>query len=86
MAITINPKQKIVIVIDSKEYALTKPTLGMQEDFEERLHETKESGKGATKLLIGFLVECGLPVEVVKKLDADEMDAVMKAIQPLKKS
>lgn len=86
MKIEINPKQKIIVILEAQEYVLTKPTLGMQEDYEERLSVAKESGKGGIKVMIQFIAECGLPSEVVRKLDADELDAVMKALTPAKKN
>lgn len=82
----INPAQKIVIEFEGQEYQCKRPSIGAVMDLEENLEAAKAAGKGGTKLLIQHLVSCGLPEEVVRKLDTDQIEAVSAALSPSKKN
>lgn len=86
MKVAINPAQRIVIEFEGKEYPCRKPQLGEVMDFEESLMSAKAEGKGATLIIMKHLESCGLPMEVVKKLDFDQMEAVSAALVPSKKN
>lgn len=87
MKVSINPAQRIVIEFDGQEYVCTKPKLGVTLDLEAQLEQAKDSGKGnGTQLIMGHLKGCGLPEEMIRELDADQVQAVMMALQPAKKN
>jgi len=86
MKVQINPSQKIVVVFGEVEYTMTKPKLGVALDLEEKLESAKKSGKGATRLVMEYIAKCGLPEDVIKDLDSDQLEAVMGALTPSKKN
>lgn len=86
MNVKINPAQRIVIEFEGEEYPCTKPTIGAVMDLEEALEVAKTSGTGGTKVLMAHLVSCGLPEDVIRRLDPDQIEAVSVALSPAKKN
>lgn len=86
MNVVISPAQKIVIVFEGVEYPCTKPKLGAVMDLEAGLEAAKSEGRGGTQLLMQHLVLCGLPENVVKQLDVDQLEAVAGVLTPAKKN
>lgn len=87
MSVTITPSVKITIAFEGKEYTCTKPKLGAAIAFEEAVEKArKKGGSGATQLIADHLQSCGLPADVVKELDADQIEQVMAVLQSQKKS
>jgi hypothetical protein len=80
-----NPAPPMVIGIGDKDYPVTKPTLGAVAEQEERLHAAQNEGRGVVKVMMDFVVSCGLPREVVNALDPDELEEVMRFLTPAKK-
>ncbi len=86
MKLTINPAQRILITFEGVEYPCTKPKVGAVMDLEAEIAQAKEEGKPVTRLVAKHLVSCGLPEEVVKQLDVDQVSAVSEVLAPAKKN
>ncbi len=86
MSVKINPAQRIIIEFDGKEYSCRKPQLGAVMDLEASLEAAKAEGKGGTLIVMHHLVSCGLPEDVVRQLDTDQIEAVSAALSPAKKN
>jgi hypothetical protein len=85
MKLVLQPAQRIVIEFEGKEYPCRKPQLGEVEDFEAAMEEAKAKGKGVTAVVTKHIVSCGLPAEVVRKLDTDQLEAVSDILAQAKK-
>lgn len=86
MKFALQPAQRIIIEFEGKEYPMRKPQLGEVEDLEANLEQAKAEGKGGTAYVRKHLVACGLPEDVVKKLDSDQIEALSNALSPAKKN
>ena len=85
MRVELTPKTPIIFVINSVEYPIVRPTLGAALDVEEKVESAKTEGKGGTKVIVDYLVACGLPLSVVRALDVEDLELVMNALTPAKK-
>lgn len=83
--LVLNPSKKIVIEFEGKEYSCVPPKLGDQIELEKKLDAANEKGHGGSVLMQDLLVSCGLPKEMVKKLDVDQLNAVIEVLKPAKK-
>lgn len=81
--VVIPQKQKIILEIEGVDYPITKPTFGWQIDFEEKMAQPNAK---STQLLRDFIVQSGLPLEVVNGLDLDQLKAIQAVILPAKKN
>lgn len=86
MKVQLNPVAKLIVVIEDKEYPVTAPTLGAVAEFEEKLDEATAAKKGTLKVMMNFIVSCGLPEEATKRLDMSQLQALMAALTPAKKN
>ena len=77
---------KVLIDFEGQEYSISKPNLGIQSELEEELASAKSEGKSTTKIILNYIVRCGLPEEVTKKLDLSQLEALMEFITPKKKA
>ncbi len=84
--VEIKKTSQICIVIGGKEYFMCRPKLGAALDLEEKLDEAKAAGKGGTRIVMNFIVKCGLPEEVCLELDTEELEQVLGVLTPSKKS
>ena len=78
--------EKMTVVFDGSEYTMRRPSLGVALELEEKIEEATASGKGAMRLVMDYVSQCGLPIEVVRSLDSDQLKAVMEALTPAKKN
>ena len=74
----------VTLVIGGLDYPMTRPKMGALMDLDERIDEAKAKGKGSAKVMGEFVVACGLPAEVVRELDTEELEAVILALTPKK--
>lgn len=81
----INPTKKIVIVFEGKEYHCNRPKIGSVIDMEKAVQDASETGQGGTQLILDFIAKCGLPQEVVRELDDEQLEQVMTILTPAKK-
>jgi hypothetical protein len=84
----IKPKAEAprVIAIGGVDYPVSKPKLGQVAEMEEKLEAAKDDKKGVVRIMMGFVAQCGLPLEVVKELDGDELAEVIGFLTPSKKN
>lgn len=76
----IERKPKVGVKVFGEVFELNRPSMGMLEDFEEKL----ETGKRVNRTLREFIVALGLPEGVAKDLDGDQMKAVIEYLTPKK--
>lgn len=82
----IAPAPRLTVVIDSKEYAMTKPNLGAVADFEEEIDAAKSAGKPITRVVMKLVTTCGLPADVVYNLTAEQLQAIVETLTSAKKN
>lgn len=85
MSLVLTPSRKIIVNFEGVDYTATPPKLGDQIELEKRLEEANTKGTGGSELTAKLLVSCGLPEEMVKKLDADQLIAVIDELKGSKK-
>lgn len=84
--IELKQSSKIIVVFGGIEYEMKRPTLGVQMAFEEALEAAQENKRLGAKALFAFLTACGLPEEVVKELETDQITALVAALNEVKKN
>lgn len=77
--------KKISISFEGQEYTARPLKLGEQIEVESEIDEVQKSKTGASVAMTKILTRCGLPEEMVLRLDSDQMQAVMEALQSAKK-
>lgn len=77
---------QLVIAFGGVDYPMEKPKLGIVAEMEERLEYARAEGKGIVRILLEFVVRCGLPKEVASQLDGDELAEVLGFLTPSKKN
>lgn len=75
----------IVIELGGVDYPLTRPTMEQIRDFEVKMDGVKKAGTGYSALMCDHVERCGLPKEIVDKLDPEELQQVVEVLTPIKK-
>jgi len=75
--------EKLPVEIDGQLFQLTKPK---NKDVEKLMALSKSNEDDQLKSSLDFLVDSGLPREVVNNLDLDLTTAIMEYLMPEKKS
>ncbi len=86
MKVSINPTPPIIIEFEGVDYPCRKPLFSQAIAFESAMKQRGEEGNGGADLVIDHLVNCGLPREMVLKLDGDQVRAISEALLPAKKN
>ncbi len=86
MKVTINPAQRFIVEFDGKEYPCRKANIGELIDLENEMEAAKSNGKPNTFLVMEHLVKLGLPMDVLKALDPDQLNEVSNAFVASKKN
>ncbi len=81
----LKPKAKLTLNVGGVDYALTRPTVGAAIELEEAIEKAGEK-KGGIRIIRDFIVTCGLPENIVKGLDAEDLKAVSEFLMPTKKN
>lgn len=76
---------KLVINFEDVDYSCNKPSMGAVMDFEEAMGEAKAKSEPVTTHLVDLVQACGLPREVIRKLDSAQLEAVVEALTSTKK-
>ncbi len=79
---------KIKVILDEKEYLLTKPRVESAMHFTSALAKTQKDGDSndGVKLMRNMIISCGLPEAVTDSLELELLEAVGDALMPKKKS
>lgn len=86
MKVSIPQRIKIVFEIEGKEFPCHRPTVGEVIEHEEAVKAAESAGATPTALVLSFLARCGLPEEVTRALDPDQLVVVLEALKPSKKN
>jgi hypothetical protein len=78
-------KGVVKVIWEGTEYLLRKPTLGRALELERQVQSS--SGKEVSELqnVMDFLIESGLPRDVLLELDVEALEQVFLALMPSKK-
>ncbi len=82
----LKPQPKLVLSFEGVDYPVIRPPLGVIADFEDKLDAAKDTKRGVVRMLMGFISDCGLPAEVVAKLDGEGLEQIMTFLTPGKKN
>lgn len=88
MEYKVSERKKISVTIPSlgKTLSLNKPPLAAQMAYEDELKDATEKKVSVLKLMIKFLVGCGMPEELAGLLDNDEYTEVVNFVLGTKKN
>ena len=78
-------KGVIKVTWEGNEYLLKKPTVGKALELEKSVQGS--DGKGISELsgVLDFIVDSGLPREVLMELDVEGLEVLIQALMPPKK-
>lgn len=79
-------KAAVKVIWEGQEYIVRKPTLGKALELERAATEGGDKPANDLNTVIEFLVEAGLPKEVLMEFDAESVEQLMKALMPAKKN
>ena len=85
-AIDIKTLFKMDMDIRGKVYTINKPSLGKQSEYEQALKLAEKDGTSVFKLMIGYAVSLGLPMEIASELTNEEYTLVMEYLNGSKKN
>lgn len=77
---------KIKVVFEGKDYLLSKPTLGASRDFAKAIKLAESDDSAKIDAMIEYLAKLGLPREICENLMIEEVEKIIDALTPKKKS
>lgn len=83
--IKLEAPKKVKVVFEGADYALSKPTLGATRDFARAMKDADSEDK-KVDAMIGYLAALGLPSKVTEALEVEEIEKLIEALAPKKKS
>lgn len=84
--IQLNPSVKVKIMFEGAEYIAARPNMGAAIELEAKLSSAKTSGTHQTQFVLDFLTRCGLPMDLLTKLDSEQVEQIVNALTPAKKN
>lgn len=76
---------KVLISILGKEYSVRKPTIGEVEDNAEAAKGSENDPSATIKQVISFVSKLGIPVEVLRNLETEQLTEIMEYLNGTKK-
>ena len=88
MEVEIKKSEKKKIVYDGKAFEISKPKVLFLRDFNKRMKAASsgEGDEGEVELMYAFCLEVGVPEDILKSWDMDEMIQLFDAMNSEKKT
>lgn len=85
--LTLKPRSKIKVIRDGKEYLIGKMKVGYADEVRAEIKKLEASGDETSGLTytVALLVKLGLPEEIVRDLEIEEVEAIINAVSGDKK-
>lgn len=86
MKLELKPSPQLVVSFEGQDHVMFRPKLGVVLEFENKMEAAQDTGTCGSKLVVDFVTRCGLPEDVVKRLDIEQLQEVVGALGASKKN